>query len=252
MGTKFTRTFWAILVVSGTAVFFQNCTKSEFSNNGQPIVSSTSDNGYPYDGKLYADVDPNCAETGVKTKIRYFSSTQAELVTSNCVDLPTPQMLVQSEFLLDPKSSDILLYQQRTLYAEQPVLPMVPIIHLATPSNLTGARGGSIVFSHVFTAQPMARDFTVFVNFVNSAGISTFFDNHQPPTPTSVWSGPLTYSRTVNIPAGIAPGTYKIVAGVYEFNAITGQYENQALLGGLGVLVDGGPGNFQIGILQVQ
>ncbi len=251
MRQRFNRMVLVSLLLGGLAIPFQNCANSKFSGS-ESSSRNSADNGYPYEGKIFADADATCAAgPGIRSRIRLLTATSAELLTANCQDVTPPQLLALGAYAFDAGNSDILIYQQRTAYAEQPALPRVPVINLATPSTLTGARGGTVVVNHNFAAAPMARDFTIFVNFVNTAGVSIFFDNHQPPTPTSIWSGPVAYSRTVTIPAAIAPGLYKIVAGIYEFNPVSGQYENQSLLTGSGVVIDGGPGNFQIGTVQV-
>lgn len=246
---------FAGLLIAGAAALmaFQNCTPNSFSGDGEEPGSQRSVDGYPYDGKTYVRRDPACPDgSGIRTRVRYRTMDLAEVLKEACSDLAAPTPIDGTQFEIDPASVDILIYNSVTHHAEVQELPTPPTISMAGQSASTIARGQVLTITHNFLAAPMSADFTIFVNFVNSDGVSIFFDNHAPPSPTSVWSGPVSYSRAVTIPATVAVGTYKIVAGIYLFNPVSGQYENQAVLSGANVVVDGAPGNFQIGTVLVQ
>ena len=54
-------------------------------------------------------------------------------------------------------------------------------------------------------AEPMGRDFTVFVHFVGPDGKMAFQNDHDPAPPTSVWSGRVEYANGILVPTD-APG----------------------------------------------
>ena len=66
-------------------------------------------------------------------------------------------------------------------------------------------------------AQPLSKDYTVFVHFLDSRDALLFVDDHQPPEPTSSWQAGSTieYERTLFIPLYPYLGTASIVAGLY-------------------------------------
>jgi hypothetical protein len=102
----------------------------------------------------------------------------------------------------------------------------------------------------------MDKNYTVFVHFVDTDGKTMFLDDHQPPTPTSQWSGDIEYTRSVpleqwrvenkrTVSIALAEGEYPIYAGLYD------EKEGRKVLQtGPGVKkVD--EGRYQIGVLNV-
>src|ERR1700734_531199 len=83
-----------------------------------------------------------------------------------------------------------------------------------TPISIVAAHGGTFEITYNWRAAPVTGQYSVFVDFIDSAGTVQFQDNAQPPISPSQWSGTLSYTHTVTVPASVASGTYKIVAGL--------------------------------------
>jgi len=86
----------------------------------------------------------------------------------------------------------------------------------------------------------------VFVHFVGSDGKLAWNNDQDLPVPTAQWSGPITDTQHVTVPAGTAPGDYQILAGLY--NPKTGV--RQTLKTGPGVVAIGDQ-SYQVGVLRV-
>lgn len=65
-------------------------------------------------------------------------------------------------------------------------------------------------------AEPMGCDYKVFVHIGNAEGKMMFQADHEPPVPTSRWSGRVEYENTMMVPPDLPPGEYKIVAGLWN------------------------------------
>ena len=101
-------------------------------------------------------------------------------------------------------------------------------------------------------AEPMGRDFTVFVHFVGPDGKTAFQNDHEPPTPTSVWSGRVEYSNGILVPVDAPDGDYRIMVGLYDHRAADRGWDHQRLKTGDGVTAaDAAGGEYQIGVLKV-
>ena len=101
-------------------------------------------------------------------------------------------------------------------------------------------------------AEPMGRDFTVFVHFIGPDGKMAFQNDHTPPTSTAVWSGRVEYDNGVLVPADAADGDYRIMAGLYDRRAADRGWDHQRLKTGDGVTAaDPSAGEYQIGVLKV-
>ena len=90
----------------------------------------------------------------------------------------------------------------------------------------------------------MTGQYSVFVNFVDSTGTIQFQDNEQPPTPLSQWTGAVSYTHTVTVPATAGNGKYKIVAGIQSASG------NLSITAGTGVTALGS-GEYQIATLTL-
>jgi hypothetical protein len=84
-------------------------------------------------------------------------------------------------------------------------------------------------------AAPMDRDYTVFVHFLGKDGAMAMQDDYDPSIPTTRWSGPVSYTRNVFVPASLPDGTYTIEAGLYCHTAEKPGWKNHDLLAGDGV-----------------
>ena len=93
--------------------------------------------------------------------------------------------------------------------------PTTTVLALGTP-KLTVKAGNPVVLAMRWDAVPMPADYSVFVHFVDAAGVqSTIWADHQPPTPTSTWSGLIAYDRSVTIPTDTTTGIYTIRVGLF-------------------------------------
>ena len=99
-------------------------------------------------------------------------------------------------------------------------------------------------------AEPMGRDFTVFVHIVGSDGKITMQNDHDPAPPTSVWSGRVEYTNGVLVPTDAPDGDYRIMVGLYDHRAADRGWDHQRLKTGEGVTA-GKDGEYQIGVLTV-
>ncbi len=121
----------------------------------------------------------------------------------------------------------------------QPAVPpktaSAPTILAATVKPAAIAPGRAFKLTFHWQAVPLERDYSVFVHFVNSAGATVFQGDHAPPVVTSKWSGRVSYTRTIDVPATMAEGKYEIIAGLYGALPNNGGWQNQVLLPGKGV-----------------
>ncbi len=117
------------------------------------------------------------------------------------------------------------------------ILPSAPLTISAYP-------GGTFQVTYNWQAVPVAGQSSVFVDFIDSTGTVQFQDNTQPPVATSQWTGAVSYTHTVSVPATLATGSYKIVAGV------TSPSGNISLVTGSGVTTFAN-GEYQVGTLVV-
>lgn len=97
---------------------------------------------------------------------------------------------------------------------------------------------------------PLDRDYAVFVHFVGSNGATLFQGDHVPPIATTKWSGPIRYTRTINVPATAPEGTYKIIAGLYAALPDRAGWQNLALQTGTGVVAVGKHSRYQVGTVK--
>jgi len=84
-------------------------------------------------------------------------------------------------------------------------------------------------------AEPMGRDFTVFVHFVGPDGNMVFQDDHAPPAGTAVWAGRVEYEHTIVVPTTAPEGQYQILVGLYDHGAAERGWDHQELKAGEGV-----------------
>jgi len=117
-------------------------------------------------------------------------------------------------------------------------------IQESTPLSITTTPGGTFQITYNWQAMPVAGAYTVFVNFVDSAGTVQFQDNVQPPTSISQWTGAVSYTHTVTVPSTAGNGTYTIVAGLQSTSG------NLSITAGTGVTALGS-GKYQIGTLTL-
>jgi hypothetical protein len=109
-----------------------------------------------------------------------------------------------------------------------PITNGTTVMH-SMPISITASSGSSFEITYNWQAVPVTTQASVFVNFVDSTGTVQYQDLAQPPVATSQWSGPVSYTHTIAVPADAALGKYSIVAGL---QSATG---NISLVAGPGV-----------------
>lgn len=90
-----------------------------------------------------------------------------------------------------------------------------PKVLAATVKLEAAAPGKPLRITYNWQAVPLDQDYTVMVHFIGSNGMTLFQDDHMPPVPTTKWSGPVSYTRIVDVPSNAPEGTYRIVTGLY-------------------------------------
>ncbi len=120
-------------------------------------------------------------------------------------------------------------------------------IQLETANLSSVAAGATVDLTYHWSGGPTSGPRQVFVHALDGAGQIAFQDDHTPPVDSSQWTGgAYSYTRTVTVPAHVAPGTLALWAGL--FDPITGQRETLGL--GAGVQVDGDH-RYRIGTVEV-
>ena len=89
-------------------------------------------------------------------------------------------------------------------------------INQTTPASPTAAAGSSFNLGYNWNAVPTSAPHNAFVHIINSAGTIVIQDDHVPPTPTTQWSGAVTYTRSIAVPSTLPNGTYPIRVGLYN------------------------------------
>lgn len=98
--------------------------------------------------------------------------------------------------------------------------------------------------TYKWQAEPMGRDYAVFVHCLNAKNEMVFQADHTPTPATSVWSGKVEYTRLILTPVECPEGEYKLVLGLYE------RADRRELKAGEGVTAL--PGKcYQVGTLKV-
>ncbi|MGQ9731408.1 MAG: glycoside hydrolase family 16 protein [Candidatus Zipacnadales bacterium] len=126
--------------------------------------------------------------------------------------------------------------------------PTVLTCTLAPPSCRPGF-GTNITYR--WEAEPMGRDFEVFVHFRASDGSLAFQNDHVPPVATSVWEGHLEYEHTIVVPTTMAEGEYRIMVGLYDRAAAERGWDHPQLNPGPGVQLSADGTTCQIGTLVI-
>lgn len=90
---------------------------------------------------------------------------------------------------------------------------------LPMSANLTARRGQSFTFSVSFNAKPMSADYHYFIHFVDANGNQyTPLNSGGGPSPTTLsWNGPVSYTKTLTVPADAPAGTYTVRVGLYVY-----------------------------------
>jgi Glycosyl hydrolases family 16 len=94
--------------------------------------------------------------------------------------------------------------------------PGTPTLCSCTLAPISCRPGYGTRITYSWDAEPLGSNCSVFVHFVNAKGQMVFQADHDPPVPTSRWSGRVEYGRTVVVPTEVAPGRYDVVIGFWN------------------------------------
>jgi hypothetical protein len=133
--------------------------------------------------------------------------------------------------------------------ARQPKMEGDITVHPVSPKDSTASPGATLRLTYNFTGGPASIPLVVFVHFyaVGGDGSPVWGDDHDPPTPTTAWSGATTYMREITIPANAPPGAYRIGIGLYDSNGIGERLEMRTS----GGASSGGGKRYDVGTLKL-
>ena len=104
--------------------------------------------------------------------------------------------------------------------AEAPLPEIAGDVTVSTvsPRDASVSPGDKLRLTYNFSGGPTSVPLTVFVHFYpeGSDGSPVWGDDHDPPKPTTAWSGTISYSRDIVVPRQAAPGKYRIGVGLYD------------------------------------
>ena len=136
-----------------------------------------------------------------------------------------------------------------------PVIDGHPTLLTATTDPAACRPGFDTHITYRWDAQPMGRDYTIYVHFLAPDGRMASQNDHVPPTGTSIWSGHMEYTNHVLIPTDMADGEYRIIVGLYDRRASSRNWDHPPLKAGPGVTPENPGGtdqtSFQVGTLKV-
>jgi hypothetical protein len=124
--------------------------------------------------------------------------------------------------------------------------PSTTRVDPATPTTYTSSAGSPVAITLNWYRMPMPLNYLQFMFFVNASGQQWSVDDHG--TTSATWAqGPFTETRTVTVPATLAPGTYDICVGLAGGTPWT----DVALVMGAGVTDPGSNHHYKVGTLTV-
>jgi hypothetical protein len=86
----------------------------------------------------------------------------------------------------------------------------------AVLSSSTVTSGSQLGVTIKYNAAPMGENLLSFVHLVNASGATFSVDDHSPVPATSTWSGSVSYTRNITVPATLANGAYTVRIGLYR------------------------------------
>jgi hypothetical protein len=89
-------------------------------------------------------------------------------------------------------------------------------ILMDSPVLVSGAQYTTISVTYNWYGYPMAKSYAPFVHVIDATGNIVIGPQFSLPVDTTVWSGPVTTTQPMNIPAALPVGDYRIVAGLFD------------------------------------
>jgi|GEM_PF-329162 len=120
---------------------------------------------------------------------------------------------ISKDLMENPETKAVLWLDDLRVYV--PVAGQQTIL-TCTPWPPACPPGLGTRIAYRWDAKKMGRDFKVFVHFIGPDGKIAFQGDHEPPISTRDWSGRIEYTNGVIVPAKIAEGDYRIIAGLYD------------------------------------
>ncbi len=111
--------------------------------------------------------------------------------------------------------------------------------------------GGGTYVTYRWDAEPLERDFDVFVHIIGPDGATAFQGDHRPPMGTAVWSGRVEYERALVIPTDAPEGDYRIVLGLFSHAGRERDWDRQHLRPAEGVEVRPDGTSYQVATFTV-
>ncbi|MDB5259708.1 MAG: hypothetical protein JWO73_916 [Candidatus Taylorbacteria bacterium] len=96
-----------------------------------------------------------------------------------------------------------------------PVPAVMPITILPWSAQATIQAGKSLPYTLNWSGGPTEKTWKSFIHVVKGDGTTVAADAYYPSTPTTQWSGSQNFSSSVAIPPTLAPGTYRVMAGLW-------------------------------------
>jgi len=129
--------------------------------------------------------------------------------------------------------------------------PGQPTILSGVLSQPSCRPGYGLDLTYRWLAEPMQRDFTVFVHFAGPNGQTLFQGDHDPSPGTAVWTGKTEYTHTIVVPTDAPAGEYRILVGLYDHAASARGWDHQKLGVGEGVKTEEDGTTYEIGRFTV-
>jgi hypothetical protein len=122
-------------------------------------------------------------------------------------------------------------------------------VHPVTPKDSSTPPGRKLRLTYNFNGGPTTIPLTVFVHFYTEGGDGSpvWGDDHDPPKPTTAWSGGTSYTREITVPGNAPAGTYRIGVGLYDGNGTGDRLELKTA----GEAASGGAKRYEVGTVRI-
>jgi hypothetical protein len=138
----------------------------------------------------------------------------------------------------------------RKAEAPQPEMKGDVTVHAVTPREASVSPGDTLRVTYNFSGGPTSIPLVVFVHFYAEGGDGSpaWGDDHDPPRPTTAWTGATSYTRDITVPRNAPAGAYRIGLGLYDGSGAGDRLELRTAVGAS----SGGAKRYDVGILKVR
>ncbi|MGE4132411.1 MAG: hypothetical protein AB7F86_12285 [Bdellovibrionales bacterium] len=132
---------------------FQNCqSRMELKGKSSASSSTTFNNGQPYNGKVFVEVDAGCAAPkNIASRLELAASGEAYLHREKCVDVMPARKLNSTQFSYSSEAPNNLTFEGKSLIAEELVERNV---NPQSPPVFVGARNLSTTSRNLAIPKP--------------------------------------------------------------------------------------------------